>query len=368
MSAKSPSTVGMWRMAAILLAACVVLSFVCQEAPAYDYIAHEIIVDYSGVLFNAFRPGREPINYALCLEIGARHEDDVDHVFGHSDPLGQGVMGTHFWDADRGPLDGVTLAGLTATYENAYQKVTGYGTAAEHANWALWQQATSFYADGDKWNAYERLGHISHLIADMSVPAHTHEDAHNPDYFEAMMDANAGAWLPYMDQKQLAQGLIPIPKPYSNDFYGVLYYLMYTTNQRADFFASASNASEPWTGYSGDPFDPAGLVSYADWEPQMWYYQDGAHLDTHLWFCPVDGKLGNIGGGIYLCPEHNTWMALASPPLVIALRYTTVYAVRATATLLDYWDRTVVNPVVPEPGSCLLLAMGLGLLLRRRPR
>ena len=143
-------------MSRLLPAACVVLAFMVQEARAYDQYTHQLIIDYATGLYNQVRPGREPGAYWAYTRYGAWHEDEVDHVFDHWHPFGFGVTGTHFWDADNGILDPVTLAGLAGTYENAYQKITGIGTSQPY--WALWQQATTYYALGDKASAYERLG------------------------------------------------------------------------------------------------------------------------------------------------------------------------------------------------------------------
>lgn len=41
-----------------------------------------------------------------------------------------------------------------------------------------WQKAISDYAKGDKKSAFISLGHVLHLMEDMSVPAHTRLDAH----------------------------------------------------------------------------------------------------------------------------------------------------------------------------------------------
>ena len=51
-----------------------------------------------------------------------------------------------------------------------------------------WQKAIYSYIKGDKKSAYLALGHILHLIEDMTVPAHTREDSHppifDPDIYE----------------------------------------------------------------------------------------------------------------------------------------------------------------------------------------
>ena len=55
-----------------------------------------------------------------------------------------------------------------------------------------WQKAISSYAKGDKKEAFIALGHILHLIEDMSVPAHTRDDAHpEGDPYESWAKNNA---------------------------------------------------------------------------------------------------------------------------------------------------------------------------------
>jgi len=43
-----------------------------------------------------------------------------------------------------------------------------------------WQRALYEYAKGNRQQAFISLGHVLHLLEDMSVPAHTREDAHPP--------------------------------------------------------------------------------------------------------------------------------------------------------------------------------------------
>ncbi|MFH1048534.1 MAG: hypothetical protein V1732_02625 [Patescibacteria group bacterium] len=52
-----------------------------------------------------------------------------------------------------------------------------------------WERAIYDYVNGDKQHAYESLGHILHLIEDMTVPAHTRNDFHlSPKELEAYQD------------------------------------------------------------------------------------------------------------------------------------------------------------------------------------
>ncbi len=55
-----------------------------------------------------------------------------------------------------------------------------------------WQKAIEFYTNGDKKQAFIALGHVLHLIEDMSVPAHTRDDAHpEGDPYESWVKNNA---------------------------------------------------------------------------------------------------------------------------------------------------------------------------------
>lgn len=59
------------------------------------------------------------------------------------------------------------------------QSVAGMG--GDHS----WQQAIYYYQQGDKKKAFQKLGHVLHLLQDMGVPAHVRDDAHEAgDPFE----------------------------------------------------------------------------------------------------------------------------------------------------------------------------------------
>jgi len=358
MSSRRTSTGGGGQAWPAYLAAAVLLAVACRQGQAYDQTTHAWVVGYSFNCFNQFRPDREPGTYISWIEAGARHEDDYDHVWHYGQP---DVTGTHFWNADAGPLARVILPPSPNVFPNAYQKATGYGVT----NGALWQQAKAYYAAGDKANAYERLGHICHLIADMSVPVHCHNTTHIlGDYYEDFMEHNHALVLPFMDASQLNQGLLPIPEEFNHepggpDYFDVLFYLMYTTNQRADYFGASADFL-----VTGNIYEPTGLVSYVGWDPPMGYYQDPDHVDTPLYRCPTCGRLGAPGGPGLPCYYDGTPMLPDAPSAIIAERFTTVYAVRATATLLDYWDQTMV----PEPGCLALMGIGAATLLGRRRR
>jgi len=79
---------------------------------------------------------------------------------------------------------------------------------------------------------WETLGRMCHLLADMSVPAHTHRDEHGlePDSYENWMYGDSHlAW----DHQNVGDFI----NPYNSDN-DPLHYLMYTMQQQADHFGS----------------------------------------------------------------------------------------------------------------------------------
>jgi hypothetical protein len=80
--------------------------------------------------------------------------------------------------------------------------------------------------------AWETLGRMCHLLADMSVPAHTHRDEHGlqPDSYENWMYGDPHlAW----DHQNVGDFI----NPYNSDD-DPLHYLIYTMQQQADHFGS----------------------------------------------------------------------------------------------------------------------------------
>lgn len=204
------------------------------------------------------------------LQDGAGHEDEVDHIYGwHRADVGvfTGVTLTHFWDADRGQYAQSSLGALDDLFNggdkfpNGWQKVEQY-----------WSMALGEYAKGDIGRANHFLGHIAHHVGDNTIPTHAHVSAHDPvsgdDSYEDWMSRGGQAHdFPYQppgyrldgdEQDDLnepvgmyspkADGHDPleyialnkdIPEMSGDETpLKKLYWLLYTTNQIADFFAS----------------------------------------------------------------------------------------------------------------------------------
>ncbi|MCU0267219.1 MAG: hypothetical protein MUF83_01095 [Acidimicrobiales bacterium] len=253
------------------------------------YPVHEYAAMTAMNLFFAPQADPELFQYAANVEAGSRHEDSHDHVYGqHSGAYPFTPTITHFWNADGGPADQFYESNLGYTFPNAWQKA--------HALWAL---AIGEYQAGRKANAYEYLGHVAHMLADMSVPAHAHEDAHNPgapdwepDTYEGWMKTNFQ--LSPAEQQQLrTEGPVAVdPSVVTPE--GALYYLMYVVNQVGDVF--------PSDDAPGDKVNPTG-----------WYQAELA--------------------------------AVPSTDLVpsIIRQYSYLHAIRATATLYQLFELAVAQ-------------------------
>lgn len=203
-----------------------------------------------------------------------RAEDDDDTVYNH---LFIPSL-THFWDADQGE-DHTYPMGGHSNVKNNWTKARVF--LFEHTNyghkWAAYEGTTlyfyrtyksllEFYQTGsciryDQYGenptnvnydldkarnevSFDMLGRIAHLLADMSVPAHSHLDPHtplNPDSYEEWMGENAETY--FIDDNINKYGYSPgddgfMPYITCFDDYEAMFYLFYTMNQISQHFKS----------------------------------------------------------------------------------------------------------------------------------
>ncbi|MFH1221964.1 MAG: hypothetical protein V1492_02665 [Candidatus Micrarchaeota archaeon] len=85
----------------------------------------------------------------------------------------------HFYDPTREPGDrGLNILNDELKFQDALYRIQKY-----------WGIASDYYSNGDKPNAYCALGHALHLICDLHVPAHVHNDMHGPTPFLGNIDS-----------------------------------------------------------------------------------------------------------------------------------------------------------------------------------
>ena len=303
----------------IIIGLLVTVAFFIPGAGAYDVFSddenavHEYIAEQARDLYNQSHPDSEITSSLFCrllIFIGAGHEDNKDHVYDREGDFGWTTL-SHFWDADLGPDDMVECAG---TYDtgNSWMKAQ-----------SLWAMAVGEYRNGNKVLAYEYLGHVVHLLGDMSVPAHVHEDMHPTlDSFEKWMSVKPveNAQLSAAEKADLLEkGPVVIPEGSAESS---LYYLLYTQNQIADFFPSDDS------GHEGDTID-----NYGGW-------MDGIY--TELGMDSIDSP--RTSGDLL-----NNWCP--DPPLInvndddgdlgTIRQYSYLYSIRSVAALYQLFDETV---------------------------
>lgn len=171
---------------------------------------------------SAFNPGG-------LLVIGAHREDEEDIVWHYG--IHTTATYTHFWEPDNGDGSHFCAQPTNACYENAYEKARKYlyggwelqvyypGVVITEAYEApdflpdyyktgrifykgyyesngsfvsrnYWTTSSQQFRDRVVW---EILGRVAHLLTDVGVPTHAHNDQHDPffggtDLFEDWMD------------------------------------------------------------------------------------------------------------------------------------------------------------------------------------
>lgn len=247
----------------------VLIMLVCLSLTAYAYATepptHQKItleayhfLDYKGIVPQEYKD--EIGQYWSDVMDGARYEDEEslyegdriidvcpgkDWMFGG---FGHPYC-NHFWNT----LD----VEATKTTPGLSIEEIEWDSAYERAE-KLFNKAVNEYKRGKKRNAYLTLGRVSHLLQDMSVPAHTHNDIHisddwaikmqqpdlGSDSYEVYMGAK-GHWndYSYRDAKNFDYNI--------NSKLNPLFYLFSSTAEKADDYPSDDVKGEGTTGDAG---------------------------------------------------------------------------------------------------------------------
>ncbi len=300
------------------------------------------------------------------ITTGAYREDVEDVVFDIRGPFGLEASCSHFWEADdRTNGDhSLTHLPLIGIYPNAYTKMTKY----VNGQWFRWsngyQERTYINYTNDDGKVYrysyhtrgfinfyktkiiflhskvnslgqeeiidreiqltdqifhrivwEVVGRMAHLIADMTVPAHTHSDVHirpldGGDCYHNFIDDVGYTFYNWQTSK--TEGGYINPYETGND---PIRYLTYTANQLADHYPSGPDCLDIPQQHPGDHSLPGGSYPIINQ-----YYQ-----------------------------------LLGSPPQNITNTYQEGqhcfnFAVRSTAGLL-YWLAVETGIITPDPGA-----------------
>jgi len=287
-----------------VLAVCCLAALVPPSADAYVVCSwrcpHEYMAAKGADLFS----NAEIAANFSALEQGVTHEDHFDHVYGQNveiPVIGQPlVTASHFWNADLGPEVPAKNAAILGEFPNSWQKVR-----------AFWLLAIGAYENGDKPAAYHYLGHIVHHFGDHTVPAHAKDDPHGP---EPVDDDSFHDWMDELEDGVVApnarltdaeldalrdDGPIEAPQEESDK----LLWLLYSTNQVADFFASDDfDGDSTAAGYPGNPLAGAKVQDELDTlaqDPENVRLQDADEFDDN------DFGDDNDDGDLGVVREHS---------------------------------------------------------------
>ncbi|MBI2050004.1 MAG: lamin tail domain-containing protein [Candidatus Staskawiczbacteria bacterium] len=164
--------------------AIVGMFFASFHAKAYGRPSHSILTTQTAELYNKIYEPNLTESQIQKLVQGSFDEDTAPRWI------------NHFYDPiSRREWLGKRLGNLPEEQVRQISKIVFGKDPVSTLNWAhnqslqdasyrlyqgnrTFESAVSFYLDDNKDNAYYNLGHILHLIEDMSVPAHTRQDSH----------------------------------------------------------------------------------------------------------------------------------------------------------------------------------------------
>jgi hypothetical protein len=188
---------------------------ITSQAFAYQGAEHSNIGDQARALFLAVAPGNQWCGVSPLTN--AQVWDHIAYMLVHEDDGGSWVR--HFWNPDGGTNDGWF----------------GYDSAYVYAQSLADTVLFPAYQAGDRQLAYQTLGRIGHLVSDMGVPAHVHNDPHP---FEEWYEKEyIGAVVGGVKVNYVFAGVDDIRT-------GTLFGLMYNLAERADNYPSNDREGE----------------------------------------------------------------------------------------------------------------------------
>ena len=173
-----------WQRASITILLACLLFF--NSVYAYnDKTTHPALTQEIIRLYNQNFP-QAPISLeeAEWIIQGSTLEDTPPRWINHFyDPINKsGWTGRDTGNIDAEVIRQLSLVGLSSEKPvSALDWVTNYQLQEKYALYGgnrSWKRGLEHYADGDKKEAYITLGHLLHILEDMSVPDHTRDDTH----------------------------------------------------------------------------------------------------------------------------------------------------------------------------------------------
>lgn len=151
-----------------------------QGARSWQDVHNVLFADVPSLFSGIFRIG------ARIWRTIVRKPDD--------DPVNRPYF-AHFYDPSRSDGDrGLNILNGDLQFQSALERAQ-----------KLWMKASEYYRLGNKPMAYYTLGHVLHLVADMHVPAHVHNDMHGPTLILGRLDSFEG-WVKKADHPDIRRG------------------------------------------------------------------------------------------------------------------------------------------------------------------
>jgi hypothetical protein len=298
---------------------------------------------------------------------GVAIPDQYDPVYGNAG-IGDGILTiTHFWDPDVSlgapqPFNTTMTGSLTLIqddYPNAFQTAL-----------ALWSRALGEYAAGNKSEAYQYLGMVTHFLGDQTIPTHVHGDTHGPDEdplaglpfdWDAFEEWMSVVDAPQADLSDAELADLQIPGIFQTTelppLEDRLLWIFLNVNQVADYFASAGKGfGNLFFEVYGDDIHPS--------DPRVAGFAQGA-LQFAIDACSVevntDGEFGCPTTTDRVGDNQGVTATLSNDgdgDLSIIRKLSYLNGVRGIAALFALWEEAISNPIlmvtvyaVIEPGS-----------------
>ena len=181
-----------------------------RQAPdLHNPVAHMYITGKAFEVYAAQFGGGELARYIGSVQDSKPSPETPDTVIAgafdedksYKNPFGELIpVLRHFWDSTGGPYKG--YQGNDSSVNRAQKYWTGgFGLDGKYDK--TWKGkgdgALALYRKGEKGRAYWYLGHIAHLVEDITVPPHAHLYTHvgeGSDAYETYMKHHFGDWRP----------------------------------------------------------------------------------------------------------------------------------------------------------------------------
>jgi hypothetical protein len=221
-----------------------------------------------------------------------------------------GDMGTrnHFWTCDD-------------DLDECPEGIVGVDNAWEVAR-REWLNAVIYHRNGDLVSAYFHLGAVMHLVEDMAQPAHTNSDLHGPTNRDSLEEwggyAIAEPWYSWTDPNKTWPGTVFTPpskkaiiqrvidrqswdgrdeflvdkllsSPSDPFNTAQLFWIMYVTNQWANYFASDGESGNKTVRLGWVDYEALGFPKHLHRYGQLVSAQSESALDDNEGPCSVPG-------------------------------------------------------------------------------